>query len=154
MSFIWGSSKPRIQQNTLYLPKINGGLGCPNFAYYYRAAHLQSITKYHTHHEVPLWVSIEAAECDPISISNVLWMSSKDRKKLRNPVTKHFISLWDRFKFKNQLQSLHNPLLSFFKNPAFYPAWVYPKSFKERTSREVIHMHTFVNSSSFISFPN
>lgn len=152
MSFIWGSSKPRIQQNTLYLPKTNGGLGCPNFACYYRAAHIASITKYHAQHEVPLWVSIEAAECDPISISNLLWMSSKDRRGLRNPITKHYISLWDRFKTKNKLKSLHSPLLSFYKNPTFYPAWVYPKTLKEWISRDVLYMYNFVDSSSFIPF--
>lgn len=66
------------QSHTLYLPKLNGGLGCPNFAYYYRAAHIASFVKYHAYQETPLWVSIEATECDPIPIYNLLWISPKD----------------------------------------------------------------------------
>lgn len=151
-SFIWGSSKPRIQLYTFYLPKLNGGLGCPKFAYYYRAAHIASLTKYHAYQETPLWVSIEATECNPIPISNLFWISSKDRKDLRNPITKHYVSLWDRLKKSNQLQSLHNLLLSFYKNPAFYPAWVSPKSLLQWTSRNVLNMYKFVHSSSCLPF--
>lgn len=152
-SFIWGSSKPRTKLHTLYLPKLNGGLGCPNFASYYRAAHIATLTKYHTQHESPLWVSIEAADCDPLSIANLLWLSPRDRRGLGNPITKHFISMWDKYKLRNQLQSLHNPLLSFYKNPAFYPAWVSPRSFKAWITYDVLNRHKFVNSSSFIPFP-
>lgn len=151
-SYIWGSSKPRIQLHTLYLPKLNGGLGCPNFAYYYRAAHIASLAKYHAYQETPLWVHIEATECDPIPISNLLWITPKDRIDLKNPITKHYISLWDRFKKNNHLQSSHNPMLSFYKNPAFYPAWIFPNSFKEWVSRDVLCMYKFVHSSSFIPF--
>lgn len=120
--FVWGPIKPRIPACTLFAPRTNGGLGLPNFASYYKAAHLASITKYHTIKEIPLWVLIEASECDPLSISNLLWLQPKDRRTLSNPITKYFVSLWDSLKTKNQLQSKHNPLLSFLKNPAFYPA--------------------------------
>lgn len=154
LSYVWGSSKPRIQKYTLFLPKLKGGLACPNFAHYYKAAHLASITKYHANYEISLWVHIEAAECDPLLIYNLLWISQKDRKNLRNPITKHFLSLWDKTKIRNRLQSMHNPLLSFYKNPAFYPAWISPKSFREWVSLNFLTMHTFVNSSFFFPFPN
>lgn len=153
MPYVWGSAKPQIQKHTLFLPKLNGGLGCPNFAHYYKAAHLASVTKYQANYEIPLWVHIEAALCDPLSISNLLWISQKDRKNVCNPITKHFLSLWDKIKTGNSQQSMHNPLLSFYKNTAFYPAWVSPKSFREWVSLNLLTMHTFINSSSFIPFP-
>lgn len=153
MSFIWGTAKPRIQQYTLFLSKTKGGLGCPNFAYYFKAAHLASITKYHANHEIPLWVLIQAADCDPISLSNILWISPRDRGQLRNPITKHYLSIWDRAKGSNHLQSLHNPLLSFYKNPSFYPAWVSPKSCRDWVSLDLLTMHKFVHFSAFLPFP-
>lgn len=103
--FVWGSSKPRIPSHTLFLPKSSSGLSFPNFAAYYKAAHIASLLKYHATQETPLWVMKKATECDPLSVSNLLWLHPKDHPGLRNPITKHFITLWDRFKFKHHLQS-------------------------------------------------
>lgn len=153
-SFIWGSSKPRIPIHTLHLPKNKGGLGYPNFTNYYRAAHLASLSKYHAKQEIPLWVFIEASENDPLLISNLLWLDPKDRFKIHNPITKHFLSLWDKLKTKYQLQSPHNPLLSFIRNPAFYPAWIYPNSFKAWTTSGIQTLNDFIASKSFLSFPS
>lgn len=132
---MWGSSRPRIKPQILHLSKVNGGLGLPNFSSYYKAAQLANLVKYHAIHEPPLWVSIEAVECDPVSISNVLWISPKARKHIHNPITKHSLSLWDRLKVKHLLQSPHIPLLSFYRNPAFYPAWIYPNTFRKGDER-------------------
>lgn len=52
--FVWGPIKPRIPACTLFAPRTNGGLGLPNFASYYKAAHLASITKYHTNKGNPI----------------------------------------------------------------------------------------------------
>lgn len=56
-AFVWGPFKLCVPLQT-YLPKTNGGLGFPNFATYYKAAHIASLSKYHTIMEIPLWVSI------------------------------------------------------------------------------------------------
>ena len=153
-SFVWGPSKPRIKPQILHLPKTAGGLGFPNFAKYYQAAQLAILTKYHAKQEAPIWVSIEAIESDPISTSNLLWVTPKQRKHINNPITKHTLSLWDKVKNKHLLMSPLTPLLSFIKNPAFYPAWVSPKSFTEWVDRDCTQKYRFFDSTTIIPFPS
>lgn len=129
MSFIWGNTKPRISKSTLYLNKLNGGLGIPNFSYYYNAAQIALLPKYHAMVETPLWVAVESVDSDPISVANILWLNPADRVHLTNPITKHTLTIWDKFNCLHNLKSPHNPLLSFLHNPAFYPAWKFPRSF-------------------------
>lgn len=142
-----------MPESTLILPKTRGGLGLPNFATYYKAAQLAQLTKYHATTEIPLWVTIESIECDPISISNLLWLQPSDRKHITNPVTKHSLSLWDRLKTNHNLQSTHNPLQSFLRNPAFYPAWEFPNSFRAWSRSGLSRLFNLVSSSSILSFP-
>lgn len=106
--------------------KLRGGLCFPNFATYYKAAQLAHLSKYHATKETPLWVVIEAVDCDPFSISNLLWLRPVAHAALIHPIPKHSLSVWDRHKTTYRLQSTHNPLLSFLRNPAFYPAWESP----------------------------
>lgn len=82
-------------------------------------AHLALLLKYHATRNVPLWVGLETIDSDPLQIDNFL-------STIINPVTQHSLSLWDRVKRASGLLSLHNPLLSFMRNPAFYPAFVSP----------------------------
>lgn len=122
--YTWGKTNPRLPRKTLYLPKVLWGLGFPNFSLYYRAAQLAQLSKYHSTLEIRLWVIIEAMDCDPFFINNLLWLRPVDRKTLKNPITKHSLSIWDRHKIS------HGLLLSFHKNPAFYPAWIFPTTFR------------------------
>lgn len=62
MSYIWGSVKPRIPKTTLYLPKVSGRLGIPDFSKHYYAAQLACLPKYHATKEAPLWVAVESVE--------------------------------------------------------------------------------------------
>lgn len=39
-SFVWNFSKPCVSLHTLFLPKTRCGFGFPNFASYYKAAHI------------------------------------------------------------------------------------------------------------------
>lgn len=52
--FIWNKLKPRLPQSTLFMPRIRGGLGVPNFSKYYYASQLAQLTKYHSTKETPL----------------------------------------------------------------------------------------------------
>lgn len=151
--FIWGKLKPRLPQNTLHMARTCGGLGVPNFSKYYYASQLAQIIKYHATKEIPLWVTIESVECDPLSISNLLWLSPPQRRSITNLVTKHSLSIWDRLKFRFGLQSPLNPLLSFLNNPSFYPAWTLPSSFKAWINVGLTRVHHFYDSDKLISFP-
>lgn len=106
-----------INPVSLNLTKLKGGLGLPNFSSYYYAAQLSQLPKYHSNMETPLWVAVESVDIDPISVAIMLWLQPKDRVHISNPITKHCLAILDKFN-----QSSHNPLLSFIKNPAFYPA--------------------------------
>lgn len=153
MSFIWDKIKPRIPKSTLYLSKSCGGLGLPNFSSYYYAAQLSILTKYHSTENIPLWVAIESIDCDPISIDNLLWILPKDRSHLTNPIMKHSLAIWDRFNDSHGLRSKHNPLLSFLGNPAFYPAWKFPKSFSAWSSRKLTRLYKLVTTDTLQTFP-
>lgn len=97
--------------------------GNSDFSSYYYAAEFAQLPKYYVAVETPMWETIEFVDCDPISVANMLWLQPKDRTHLSNPITKYFLTIWDRFKYTSNLQSSHNLLLSFLRNPAFYPAW-------------------------------
>lgn len=124
MSFIWGTNKPHIPKSTLFLTKLKGGLGLPNFSSYYYAAQLSQLPKYHSNMETPLWVAVESVDIDPISVANMLWLQPKDRVHISNPITKHCLAIWDKCKSSHNLQSSHNPLLPF--KPSFLPSLEIP----------------------------
>lgn len=106
MSYIWGTTKPCIPKSTFYLSKLCSGLGIPNFSSYYYAAQLAQLPKYHAAVETPLWVAIESIDCDPIYVANMLWLQPNDRAHLSNPITKHSLTIWDKFRGTCNLQPL------------------------------------------------
>ncbi|XP_077334709.1 phytanoyl-CoA dioxygenase domain-containing protein 1 isoform X2 [Lithobates pipiens] len=103
-------------------------------------------------HEIPLWVLIEAVDCDPLPINNILWLQPADRKSINNPISNHSLSIWDRYRNSNGLQSPQNPLLSFHKNPTFYPAWKYPKTFKAWSKAGITCLYNLTSTTSIKSF--
>ena len=153
LAFIWGSLKHCVSKQTLYFSKLKGGLGFPNFASYYHAAQIACIPKYHAKYETPLWVAIEAIDCDPFSITNLIWSKPSDRKNIKNKITKHTITIWDKFKLIKGLQSPHVPLLSFIRNPLFYPACTFPNSFKKWISSNITQLCDMSTSTSLKTFP-
>ena len=152
-SFIWSTLKSRISPHTLYLPKLKGGLGFPNFATYFHAAQIANIPKYHVSHEIPLWVVIETIDSDPISIPNLIWSTSSNHRIIDNKITKHTISIWERFKMTQGLQSPHVPLISFMRNSKFYPALTFPRTFTRWISAGLTQCCDFLKPASFKTFP-
>lgn len=57
------------------------------------------------------------------------------------PYYKTFFSIWYRFKTTHGFQSPHNPLLSFLRNPSFYPAWDSPNSFSPWSNTNLMFLH-------------
>lgn len=58
-----------------------------------------------------------------------------------------------RLKSRFRLQSPHNPLLSFNRNPSFYPAWSSPSSFSAWTQAGLLRAHHLFSHGSFKPFP-
>lgn len=115
----------------------------PRAPQYHQAAHLAQLPKYHVTQEIPLWVALESVDCDPLSVANLLWLHPRDRRVLNNSITCHSLAIWDRLKNRYGFQSPNNPLLSYLRNPAFYPAWTSPSSFHRWSSANLICAHKF-----------
>lgn len=91
-------------------------------------------------------------DCDPLSTANLLWLASALRRSITNPVTRHSLTIWDRLKKRFGLQSPHNPLLSFLRNPSFYPTWSFPTSFSAWTRAGLIRAYQFFTSTTLKTF--
>lgn len=50
--------------------KLHWGLGLPNLQQYYHAAQFSQLTAFHAEQEISLWVRLETADCDPITLDN------------------------------------------------------------------------------------
>lgn len=72
--YIWGPTRPRVLQTVLLRSRLAGGLGVPNFQYFYYTDQLAQLTLYHANVEMPLWVGLEAVDIHPLTVSNLLWM--------------------------------------------------------------------------------
>lgn len=128
--YIWGPTKPRVARPVLLRHKLNGGLGITNFLHYYHAARLAQSILYHSKTETPLWVSLEAIDLHPITVTNLLWLPPAARGTITNPITQCTLKLWDRLRTPFKLVSPHSPLLSFLGHPLFYPAYTEPALFQ------------------------
>lgn len=69
-----------------------------NFIKYYQAAQLAHLAQYPTVTGSPLWLILEAAECDPLVVDNLLWLHPKERKTITNSITQHYLAIWDCLK--------------------------------------------------------
>lgn len=65
---IWANKRPRIAKTTLFIYRLQGGLGVPHVASYYLAAQISQMTLLHASSDVPLWVLLELPNCAPLSI--------------------------------------------------------------------------------------
>lgn len=83
----------------------------------------------------------------------MLWLCPTDRALIFNPITKHSLSIWDRFRFTHNLQSPHNPLLSVLRNPGFYPAWEFPGAFTAWSAANLFRLHKLVSANVIHTFP-
>lgn len=146
-AFIWNYRKPSMAAWVSYRTRLEGGLGIPNIQRYYQAAQLAALPKDHTVKEVPLWVGIEPYGITPLRVQNFLWLPKTDRKTLANPVTRHYMDIWDKLRLKGNIQSPHNPLLLVLHNPSFPPGIDNLQSFREWQNRDVISLHKLTNKS-------
>lgn len=121
--FIWEKKKPRLRMIFLQRPKSVGGMGLPNFKFYYWASNI--IMMPHWLQKRPLlWLSIENACCHPSSLPAMLLsaLPTVDPNSLSNPVVSHSLKIWSQTRkfYGWQSCSLESPLL---KNHAFVPSF-------------------------------
>lgn len=129
-------------------------MSLPNFTKYFCAAQLAQLPRYHATTKIPLWVAVESVECNPLTVSNLLWFRPADHRNILNPITRQSLSLWAHLKSSHTLQSPHNSMLSFLHNPAFYSAWSSPSFFQGWSSANLICAYKLMTHTGIKSFPS
>ena len=105
-SFIWAGKTPRISKSVLQRPKQDGGFALPNMLFYYWAANLQMIKKWH-HSPQIIWCNMEANSCSKSSLPALLFapLPTKYSQYTNNPVALSSLKIWNQirqhFKFKS-----------------------------------------------------
>lgn len=121
MQFIWGNTRPRVNQQTLYAPRIKGGLGVPNLVRYFEAAQLAQLIRTHSGLPQPSWMKLESSPYPTKPISHLMWLHMKDRPIILCPTLSFSLSLWDRLQKPFTFRSPHAPLAPLTGNPEFTP---------------------------------
>uniref|UniRef100_A0AAY4CMV8 Reverse transcriptase zinc-binding domain-containing protein n=1 Tax=Denticeps clupeoides TaxID=299321 RepID=A0AAY4CMV8_9TELE len=125
-SFLWNKSVPRMRNIFLEMPKAAGGMGLPNFMYYYWAANISKLIYWifaWRDNPGPAWADMElrgdSGLC-PISLMSAP-ISMQRFSRLLNPVVKHSLKIWLQFRkhFRINQLSLFSPLLN---NHLFLPS--------------------------------
>lgn len=110
--FIWNKRIPRIKKFFLQRPKSAGGMGLPNFQFYYWASNVR-IMAYWLQKQPPLWLHILLLSPLPTAYP----------ESLGNPVVSHSLKIWSQVRrfYGWQAGSLQSPLI---ENHSFAPSFI------------------------------
>ena len=134
-AFIWANSTPRIKRSSLEMPKTEGGMGLPNFLFYYWAANVSKLTYWLSRHETgrgPHWTEMELNSELTLPLVSVLSCPLPCGFNLQrmNPVAKHSIKIWFQFRrhfgFNDagtHLPLVNNHLFPPSQNDAAFKLW-------------------------------
>lgn len=121
--FIWNRKKRRLRMIFLQRPKSVGGMGLPNFKFYYWASNIKMMTYWLQNKKPLLRFCIENA-CHPSSLPSMLLsaLPTVDPDPLTNPVVSHLLKIWFQIQtfYAWQSCSLRSPLIN---NHAFAPSF-------------------------------
>lgn len=127
-SFIWKKQRPRINKSILQRHRLHGGLGLPNFRFYYWAANI-SIMLHWKHYSLdntpPKWLLLEGISCRSASLHALLCSKLPFSESIStysaNPIVKHSLKIWAQFRRSFSLNdfSIHAPIT---KNNMFAPS--------------------------------
>ena len=129
-TFIWNNSNPRMKKMYLEVPKDAGGLGLPNFLWYYWAANIVKLCNWiytYENKQGPDWVHMELLP-SPIPILTTGLPYSCNTQPT-NPVVKASLRIWSQFRrhFDLKQYSRYFPIASnhLFLPPGFDNAFQY-----------------------------
>ncbi|CAH2223096.1 Hypothetical predicted protein [Pelobates cultripes] len=111
--FVWDNKKPRVSKATMYKPHAQGGMGLPELAGYYRAAHIAPLIAA-THSQVPTaWAKLEERQARKIPIQTLAWLPKTHRPKASEllPTTALTLSIWDSYRKKRGATNLLSPAM-------------------------------------------
>lgn len=143
--FIWAYKCPRFAHSSLFIHKLQGGLGVPNVAKYYLAAQISQLAMLNATQNIPLWVLLELPSCVPTPVSALLWLPHRPHPSPSRPLMLHSLQLWDSVHYSDNLISLFLPLLSLLNNPVFpwghFPGGPHTISHRYATSSHPVPFH-------------
>ena len=125
-AFIWNKARPRARKALLELPRALGGLGLPNFMFYYWAANIKKVSYWNAVFENscgPIWACMEMSSDPQVSLISVLCsaLPSGFPIRIHNPVINSTFKIWRQFRkhFGFTQMCGHMPLIN---NPLFAPS--------------------------------
>lgn len=129
--FIWQNKRPRFSKHILYKCQSTGGLGLPNFWFYFLAALFSQIAQWNIPDSKVPWVGFESDSILPYYLSSILWSPSNVTYKLTplNSIVFHSLRLWHSYKNRLGLISPAPPGSSFLEEPLFTLAFNHPENF-------------------------
>lgn len=113
-SFIWHGSTPRAKRSLLEMPRSMGGLGLPNFTFYYWSANVAKLIYWISafeHKRGPSWALLEVFPTSSISLL-CSSLPIKTINNIKNPVIKDSLRIWSQFRkhFDFSAACSHMPL--------------------------------------------
>lgn len=117
--FIWNNKKPRISLKTLMKPESMGGLGLPNFQYYFWAAQLRNLISWSMERYESLWVQMEAKPFEPLPLISLLFINHFEKIKNMDKCFSVFNTLqtWRDCRKKSGITSCTSIYSPIFQNP-------------------------------------
>lgn len=153
--FIWNKKPPRIKKDFLQRPKRVGGMGLPNFQYYYWPCNIRTLSFWAQPPEPgdqSAWLQIEHASCQPSSLGALLFSSLPLPCEFAksNPIVKQSLKIWTKIRqhFGWQGNSFLAPLCA---NHHFHPS-ILDSSFQLWTRNGIIKMKDLYINGVFPSF--
>lgn len=114
VKFIWGKSGHRLARHSLYSLRNKGGLGLPNFFWYYQAARLAQLSIVYSKSARPDWVEMERQAVPSFTIDFLLWCSPQTRPPILSPSLSQSLRIWDTLRKSPSLVSQSKPLAHIF----------------------------------------
>lgn len=98
--FIWQNKRPRVRLKVLHAHKGKGGLALPNLRSYYWAAQLRILVSWLALDVDTRWVHLEDSSVTKVSLSDHLFLNSKDRRnlKINNEWVNYTLKVWDKIR--------------------------------------------------------
>lgn len=112
LEFIWNKKPPRIRKQFLHRPKALGGMALPN---YWAANHriIQFWLQFNSDRSLPIWLKIEAASCNPVSLAALAHSPIKGPTSAytKNVIVKTSLRISNQFRRCFGLQTYSIPFL-------------------------------------------
>ena len=129
----WRNKKPMIKRTILQKDKKKGGLGAPNFRFYYLANQLHYLVKWRqTDDDCNPWLDVEQSYCNEISIADLPFLSKsiKYHECFKSMTISTTLKAWWKINKLTNFEMTPNIYTPIWHNPDFVP--LYTRSGKKK----------------------